>query len=75
MSELQVDLSQFQNWLSFKNKFGRGLWNVIYLFFFRPFSPSFCNPWRLFLLRCFGSKLHTKSHVHSSVRIWAPWNL
>lgn len=75
MSELKVDLSKFENWLSTKNKIGRALWAITCPIFFRPFIFSFFNPWRLFVLRCFGAKLDSKANVYSSVKIWAPWNL
>lgn len=75
MSELKVDLSKFENWLSTRNKMGRALWGVTNLLLFKPFFLTFFNPWRLFILRCFGAKLHPKAHVFSSVSIWAPWNL
>ena len=74
-NDLKVDMSKFENWLSFNNKAGRALWGITNLFLFRPFFPGFFNPWRLFILRCFGAKLHPKSHIHSNVKIWAPWNL
>lgn len=75
MSDIKVDLSKFENWLSRKNKLGRAAWILVSFIFFKPFFLTFFNPWRLFLLRCFGAKLHPKSHVYSSVKIWAPWNL
>jgi putative colanic acid biosynthesis acetyltransferase WcaF len=75
MSELKVDLSKFENWLSTKNKIGRALWAIANIFLFKPFFLSFFNPWRLFVLRCFGAKLSSKSNIYSSVNIWAPWNL
>lgn len=74
-NNLKVDLSLYQNRLSLKNKIGRAVWNVIYLMAFRPFSLTLFNPWRLFVLRCFGARLHPKAHIYSTVRIWAPWNL
>lgn len=73
--ELLVDLSLYRNRLSLKNKIGRMVWNIIYILAFRPFSLTLFNPWRLFLLRLFGAKLHPKTHIYSSVKIWAPWNL
>lgn len=75
MNEIIVDQSKFENWLSFRNKAGRALWAIVYFLLFRPFFLSFFNPWRLMLLRIFGAKLHPKVHIHSSVIIWAPWNL
>ena len=75
MNDLQVDLSKFENWLSTKNKIGRALWAFVGPLFFRPFFLPMFNPWRLFVLRCFGAKLDPTTIVYSSVRIWAPWNL
>jgi putative colanic acid biosynthesis acetyltransferase WcaF len=75
MNDLKVDLSKFENWLSKRNKIGRAAWMMVDLFFFKPFFLTVFNSWRLFLLRSFGAKLHPKSHVYSSVKIWAPWNL
>lgn len=75
MNDLKVDLSKFENWLSTKNKIGRAAWTLVSIILFKPFFLTLFNPWRLFLLRCFGAKLHAKSHVYSSVKIWAPWNL
>jgi len=31
--------------------------------------------WRLFLLRMFGAQIGSGCKIHSSVRVWAPWNL
>ena len=73
--ELLVNISLYQNNLSLKNKVGRLVWNIVYVVMFRPFSSTLFNPWRLFLLRLFGAKLHSKAHIYSSVKIWAPWNL
>jgi putative colanic acid biosynthesis acetyltransferase WcaF len=73
--DAKVDLSQFENWLSSKNKSGRALWVLVYNALFRPFVLSAFNSWRLFLLRCFGAKLSPKAQVYSDVKIWAPWNL
>ena len=61
--------------MSIRNKIGRFLWNIVFIFFFRPLGTKLFNPWRLFLLRLFGAKVHPKSGVYSSVKIWAPWNL
>ncbi|MCP3932537.1 MAG: putative colanic acid biosynthesis acetyltransferase [Bacteroidetes bacterium] len=69
------NFDEYQNHLSNKNKLGRFLWNITCMILFRPFSLPFFNQWRLFLLRSFGAKIGAGSNVHSSVRIWAPWNL
>jgi len=51
------------------------LWKFINLFLFRPFFPRLMDPWRVFLLKCFGARLEWSSVIYSSVKIWAPWNL
>lgn len=73
--KFKVDLSLYRNEWGFRNKLGRACWNILYVLAFRPFGLSVFNFWRLFLLRLFGAKLHPTVHIHSSVRIWAPWNL
>jgi putative colanic acid biosynthesis acetyltransferase WcaF len=61
--------------LSLRNKLGRVLWIVTSFILFKPFPTKIFNPWRLFILGVFGAKLHSKSGVYASVKIWAPWNL
>lgn len=58
-----------------KVKVLRAIWNIVWLFFFRPFGTKLFNPWRLSLLKMFGAKVCGDSGVYASVRIWAPWNL
>jgi putative colanic acid biosynthesis acetyltransferase WcaF len=60
--------------LSFNNKLARTLWQIIWLFLYRP-TPRLLHPWRCFLLRLFGAKLGKEVHPYPSARIWAPWNL
>jgi putative colanic acid biosynthesis acetyltransferase WcaF len=62
------------NYLSFSNKVARGLWQVVWILFYRP-SPRLLHPWRCFLLRVFGAKVGSGVRAYPSVRIWAPWNL
>lgn len=59
---------------SFKNRFGRQLWSIIWAILFLP-SPKFMHEWRSFLLRSFGAKIGAGVHVYPSAKIWAPWNL
>lgn len=61
--------------VSMKNKCVRAVWNVVWLFLFRPFATRLFWPWRWMLLRMFGARVHFKAHVYASARIWAPWNL
>lgn len=60
--------------LSLGNKLARSLWQVIWLFCYRP-TPRVFHPWRCLLLRLFGAKLGRAVHPYPSARIWAPWNL
>ncbi|MDO9238264.1 MAG: putative colanic acid biosynthesis acetyltransferase [Aquabacterium sp.] len=52
----------------------RGLWGLVWLFLFRP-SPQPLHAWRVFLLRMFGANIGHHFHIHSSCRVWAPWQL
>lgn len=56
-------------------KMRRAVWNVVCVLLFRPFPTVVFWRWRWMLLRLFGAKVHSRAHVYSSARIWAPWNL
>ena len=73
-----LDLKNYKNRHSAKSKVVRAVWNVVWLFLFRPtpqrgFTP--CARWRVFLLRLFGAKIAPGSLVMSSAQIWQPWKL
>ena len=72
---MKIDLTHYQNKLSYGNKIARAIWNITYIFLFRPFPGRFLNSWRVFLLKLFGAKFSGKVSVHNTVKIWAPWNL
>ncbi len=38
-------------------------------------TPKPLNPWRIFVLRLFGAKIHGVPFVHQRARIQQPWNL
>lgn len=59
---------------SWKNRLGRLCWSVVWRLLFRP-SPRFCHGWRRWLLRCFGARIGSGSHIYPGAIIWAPWNL
>ncbi|MDR3697534.1 WcaF family extracellular polysaccharide biosynthesis acetyltransferase [Mucilaginibacter sp.] len=59
---------------SLKNRLGRVIWHIAYVFFFQ-FSPKPFFSWRSFLLRLFGAKVGRGAHIYPKVKIWAPWNL
>lgn len=61
--------------VSLSIKVKRALWNVCDALFVRLFPTKVFWPWRRLWLRAFGARIHQNSHVYSSVKIWAPWNL
>lgn len=61
--------------VSLTNKMLRTLWYIVRFLLFCPFGTKLFLPWRLFLLKLFGAKVHWDSGVYSSTVIWAPWNL
>jgi len=70
-----LDLSTYNHSFSLKNKISRLIWNIAYILIFRPFASRLFKNWRVFVLKCFGAKIEWSSHIYSSVKIWAPWNL
>jgi putative colanic acid biosynthesis acetyltransferase WcaF len=60
--------------LSTGNKVARTLWQIVWLFLYRP-TPRLFHPWRCMLLRLFGARLGKSVHPYPSARVWAPWNL
>lgn len=60
--------------IGFGNKLARFLWNIIWLFCYRPTLRPM-HAWRCMLLRLFGAKIGKGVRVYQSARIWAPWNL
>lgn len=75
MNNPKVDLSKYKNSLSRKNQVVRLVWTIVWTLFARPLPRRIGNGWKLFLLRLFGAKVHSKAVVYSSARIYMPWNL
>lgn len=71
----KIDLSNYKNTLTTKDKIKRMLWVITWTLLAKPFPRKTCNSWKLFLLRIFGAKIHDTANVYSSVRVYAPWNL
>lgn len=74
----ELDLKNYKNRHSRKSKLARAIWNIVYWTMFRmtPGKIGLFEKWRIFLLKCFGAKIGTKTHsIYSSAEIWAPWNL
>lgn len=61
--------------VTISNKIMRLIWNVVYIFLFRPFGSRFFRLWRIFLLKIFGAQVTWRSSIYASTKIWAPWNL
>ena len=57
-----------------RNRLTRLVWQLVWLFLFRP-SPPPLHPWRCWLLRRFGARIGSPCYVYNDVEIWAPWNL
>ena len=72
----ELDLKNYKNRHSLSSKIARAVWNVVWLFLFRP-TPrgSLFRPWRIALLKLFGAKIRWSSNVLPSCRIWQPWKL
>lgn len=72
----ELDLKNYKNRHSLKSKIVRALWNVVWLFLFRP-TPrgNFFRIWRIALLKLFGAGVRWSSNVLPSCRIWQPWKL
>jgi putative colanic acid biosynthesis acetyltransferase WcaF len=70
-----VNLADYSHSFSLKNKVGRLIWNICFLFLFRPLGTRLFKKWRVLVLKCFGAKIPWSAHVYASVKIWAPWNL
>ena len=71
----KVNLSEYKNSLSLRNRVARFIWNIAYWVAFRPFPTFLLMPWRRMILRIFGAKMGKGSQVYCTARIWAPWNL
>ena len=60
---------------SFRVRLKRCLWQIVYVFLFRPTPYFILQTWRLFLVKCFGAKATCLVQLFPSCKIWAPWNL
>ena len=50
------------------------LWEYAWLLLC-SWTPKPANPWRLFWLKAFGTRIHGRPFVHQRARIQIPWNL
>ena len=70
-----LEIQNYPNRHSVQSKIVRALWNVVWIFLFRPTPRGVLYGWRNFLLRIFRAKIGKGVHVLPSCRIWLPWNL
>jgi putative colanic acid biosynthesis acetyltransferase WcaF len=75
MEQNKIDLSKYKNSLSIKNQIARFAWNIIWGIYARPLPRSIGRRWKIFLLNCFGAKIHSTANVYSSAKVYMPWNL
>lgn len=66
---------EFKSPYTTSNRIKRMIWNIVWTLFARPFPKSLANPWKVFILRCFGAKIAKKAYVYSSAKVFMPWNL
>ena len=71
----KIDLSKYVNKLGKGNQLFRFIWIIVWFVFAKPIPRRFFNSWKIFLLKLFGSKIHSKAIVYSSAKIFMPWNL
>lgn len=67
--------NEYQSKLSKRDMLLRALWNLSCFILFKPFGTKIFRPWRNFVLRLFGAKIHKRAGVYSSAKIYEPWNL
>ena len=72
----ELDLKNYKNRHSVKNKFARVVWNVVWICLFRITPRGYIfRLWRIALLKLFGANVKWTSNVLPSCRIWQPWKL
>lgn len=59
---------------SFRNRLERFVFAAVW-FAMAFWTPPPLRRWRIFLLRCFGARVHTTANVYGTCRIWLPRNL
>jgi putative colanic acid biosynthesis acetyltransferase WcaF len=73
-NNLHQQASPYDSPWSLSQRIKMVLWEYAWAFLC-SWTPKPANPWRLFVLRAFGAKLHGKPFVHQRARIQIPWNL
>lgn len=68
-------MEHFETPYSKKNKIRRLLWTISWNVLARPFPKSTLMPWKRFLLRMFGAKVHSTANVYATCKVFMPSNL
>lgn len=72
---MKKEIPQYIDTIPKSDKFYRFVWRIVSIFLFKPFSLPFFNGWRIFLLKCFGSKIGDNCNIYASVYIPSPKNV
>ena len=75
MNNYSVDISNYNHDKDLKETLKRILWHIVSLLFFKYFQLRIFRKWRVAVLRLFGARIGDNCTIHSSVKIWAPWNM
>lgn len=68
-------IEKYYDSIAISNKLERLCWNIVCILLFRPFVGPLFRSWRIMILRLFGAKIGKGCAVHSTCKIWAPWNI
>lgn len=69
-----VQTTPYESPWSLRERLGMMLWSGTWAILC-SWTPKPLNPWRLFVLRCFGTHIEGVPFVHSRARIQIPWKL
>jgi putative colanic acid biosynthesis acetyltransferase WcaF len=72
---MRINLSKSNQVWDLRTKVRRSIWNLTQAMLFRPTPKRRGNRFRIFLLRCFGAKIHGTPLIHQTCRILLPWEL
>lgn len=75
MNDMKLELENYQNRHPLSSKVMRAVWNMVWLFLFRPTPRGILYGWRRFLLRLFGARIGKGVNILPSCKIWQPWML
>jgi len=74
LQKTHAQASPYESPWSLRERLGIMLWSGTWTMLC-SWTPKPLNPWRLLVLRCFGTKIEGVPFVHSRARIQIPWKL